>query len=142
MQRVEDNEEIIERVAAIDVGKAEQSVGDKAPSADRWSYVAITYDGATLRMYIEGEQVSSRPAAGAIEASDDPLWIGGNLPYGEHFDGEIDEVRVYDRALAQGEIAHDMATPVAPASGLVAAYAFDTGSGNVAMGTHLGRRHG
>ena len=32
MQRVEDNEEIIERVAAIDVGKAEQSVGDKAPS--------------------------------------------------------------------------------------------------------------
>ena len=90
-------------------------------------------NGATLRMYIEGEQVSSRPAAGAIQASDDPLWIGGNLPYGEHFDGEIDEVRVYDRALAQGEIAHDMATPVAPASGLVAAYAFDTGSGNVAM---------
>jgi hypothetical protein len=100
---------------------------------DRWSYVAITYDGATLRMYVDDDQISSRPAAGAIQASDDPLWIGGNLPYGEHFDGEIDEVRVYDRALGQGEIAHDMATPVAPASGLVAAYRFDTGSGDVAL---------
>ncbi len=107
--------------------------GTRSVPVNRWSYVAVTYDGATLRMYVDGEQVSSRPSAGAIQASDDPLWIGGNRPYGEHFDGEIDEVRVYDRALTQGEIAHDMATPVAPASGLVAAYAFDTGSGNVAV---------
>ena len=48
---------------------------------------------------------------------DTPLWIGGNLPYGEHFQGLIDEVRVYDRALRRAEIRRDMATPVAAGAG-------------------------
>ena len=115
-------------------GTVRKTFGTRSVPVNRWSYVAVTYDGATLRLYVDGEQVSSGPSlSGAIQAPDNPLWIGGNRPYGEHFDGLIDEVRVYDRALAQGEIAHDMAMPVAPASGLVAAYAFDTGSGNVAV---------
>ena len=115
-------------------GNVSKTFGTRSAPVNRWSYVAVTYDGAALRLYIDGDQVSSRPSvSGAIQVPDSPLWIGGNRPYGEHFDGVIDEVRVYDRALAQGEIAHDMATPVAPASGLVAAYAFDRGSGNVAV---------
>ena len=36
---------------------------------------------------------------GTIEATDNPLWIGGNTPYGEYFTGLIDKVRVYNRAL-------------------------------------------
>lgn len=115
-------------------GTVRKTFGTRSVPVNRWSYVAVTYDGTTLRLYVDGEQVSSGPSlSGTIQAPDNPLWIGGNRPYGEHFDGVIDEVRVYDRALAQGEIAHDMAMPVAPTSGLVAAYAFDTGSGNVAV---------
>ena len=37
----------------------------------------------------------------------------GNSPYGEYFQGLIDEIRVYNRALSQAEIQTDMATPVA-----------------------------
>ena len=43
---------------------------------------------------------------------DNPLWIGGNSPYGEYFQGLIDEVRVYNRALTQTEIQADMNAPV------------------------------
>ena len=69
---------------------------------------------------------------GTLQVSRDPLWIGGNQPYGEYFNGVIDDVRVYTRALRADEIQDDMAKPVAPAGGLVAAYSFDAGSGSVA----------
>jgi hypothetical protein len=55
------------------------------------------------------------------------------MPYGEHFHGLIDEVRVYARALREDEIRDDMAKPVAPARALVAAYAFDAGFGTTAV---------
>ncbi|MGZ5359277.1 MAG: LamG-like jellyroll fold domain-containing protein, partial [Solirubrobacterales bacterium] len=56
--------------------------------------------------------VSSRATAGAIQTTDNPLWIGGNSPYGEYFQGLIDEVRVYDRALSQADIQADMNAPI------------------------------
>ncbi len=98
----------------------------------RWSGVAVTYDGATLRLYVNGRQVSSRATTGTIQTPSNPMWIGGNRPYGEHFHGLIDEVRVYNRALSENEIRRDMGMPIAPAAGLVAAYAFDAGSGATA----------
>ncbi len=45
-------------------------------------------------------------------ATNNPLWIGGNKPYGEFFTGLIDEVRVYNRALTQTDIQTDMNSPV------------------------------
>ena len=76
--------------------------------------MALTYDGATLRLYVNGTQVATPAATGAIQTSANPLWIGGNTPYGEYFQGLIDEVRVYNRALTQAEIQADMNTPIAP----------------------------
>jgi hypothetical protein len=81
--------------------------------------------------------VSSRATKGAIRETSDPLWIGGNKPYGEYFEGEIDDVRVYDRALDPAELRVEMSGPLraagmTPTSGLVAAYEFDAGSGRLA----------
>ena len=59
----------------------------------------MTYNGAALRLYVDGTETSSRSVSGEILKTSDPLWIGGNRPYGEYFRGVIDEVRVYDRAL-------------------------------------------
>ena len=53
-------------------------------------------------------------AAGSIQATGSPLWIGGNEPYDEDFSGRIDEVRVYRTVLAATEIQEDMALPVTP----------------------------
>lgn len=113
-------------------GTIQETRATDAVPVGRWSDVAVTYDGSVERLYVNGRQVSSHGVTGAIQVTDNPLWIGGNLPYGEHFHGLIDEIRVYSRALSAEEIVADMAKPVGPARGLVAAYPFDAGSGAAA----------
>jgi hypothetical protein len=103
-----------------------------------WSHLAATYDGTTVRLYVNGVQVSSEAASGAMTASTDPLRIGAGEGGDEWFDGLIDNVRIYSRALTQAEIAANMLVPVttvttALAPGLVAAYSFDDGAGTTAM---------
>ena len=86
--------------------------GPTANPVNAWTHVALTYDGSTLRLYVNSTQVATRAATGAIQTTTNPLWIGGNTPYGEYFQGLIDEVRVYNRALPQTEIQTDMNTPI------------------------------
>ena len=83
----------------------------RAVPVNRWSHLALTYDGATLRLYVNGSQVSSRATTGTIKRTTDPLWIGGNHPYGEYFQGLIDQVRVYDRVLSPADVRAEMSTP-------------------------------
>jgi len=85
--------------------------GVSAPASlpvNTWSHVAGTYDGATLRVYVNGGLVASQAVVGAPAASPGALRIGGNTIWGEYFQGRIDEVRIYTRALSQGEIQNDM----------------------------------
>jgi hypothetical protein len=78
-----------------------------------WSYVALTYDGSRLRLFVDGHQAASRPTTGPVATARNPLWFGGNHPFGEFFEGLIDEARVYDRALSDAEIRADMEKSVA-----------------------------
>ena len=78
-----------------------------------WYHFAGTFDGKTLRVYIngklEGEGANNMP----IPPSDLDLWIGGD-DYGrptDHFPGKIDEVRLYDKALSEADIQKVMDTP-------------------------------
>jgi hypothetical protein len=77
-----------------------------------WTHVAATYDGARIRFYVNGVLASSTPASGTYQVNAAPLWLGGNAVYGEHFKGKLDEVRMYNRALAPAEILQDMVTPL------------------------------
>jgi len=77
-----------------------------------WTHLAATYDGATLRLFVNGVQAGSLALSGAMTVSASPLRIGGNAVWGEYFTGLIDEVRVYNRALGQAEIQSDMNTPI------------------------------
>jgi PKD repeat protein len=105
--------------ANLEIATASSTLDVRATAAlplNTWSHLAGTYDGATLRLYVNGTQVSSRAASGAITASANPLRIGGNTIWGEYFDGLIDEVRIYTRALSPSEIQTDMNAAVgAPA---------------------------
>ena len=91
-----------------------ESRGPAALPAATWSHLAATYDGTTLRLYVNGVQVSSVPRGGAssLEVGAGALRIGGNTVWGEYFAGLIDEVRIYSRALSAAEIAVDRDTPV------------------------------
>jgi hypothetical protein len=78
--------------------------GPKALLVNTWTHLAVTYDRATLRLYVNGTQAATQGATAAIATSTNPLQIGGDSIYGQFFQGTIDEVRVYNRALTAAEI--------------------------------------
>ena len=97
----------------IDTGSAD--IGQSAAATlalSTWTHLATTYDGATLRVYVNGIQVSSARLPAPSSQSHSPLRIGGNAPWGEYLHGSIDEVRVYGRALGATEIQTDMNAPI------------------------------
>jgi hypothetical protein len=78
-----------------------------------WSHVAMTYDGATLRLFVNALQVAALVQSGPITTSTGALRIGGNSLFAnEFFKGLIDEVRIYNRALGPGELNTDQNTAV------------------------------
>ena len=64
-----------------------------------WSHLAVTYDGTTVRLYVNGGIADTSTYAGSIPASTGPLRLGGNAIWQEWFRGDLDDVRVYNRAL-------------------------------------------
>src|SRR5215510_4972817 len=114
-----------------------EAYGTAALPAGVWTHLAVTYDGSTIRLFVNGTQVSTVAKTGSFTTSANPLQIGGNAIYGQFFQGLIDEVRVYNRPLSAGEIQTDMNTPVGTTTppptdtvpALVAAYGFDETSG-------------
>ena len=87
-------------------------LGPSAISVNTWTHLAATYDGAFVRLYVNGTQVVASARTGAIAGSANPLQIGGDSLYGQHFRGRIDEVRVYRVALSPAEIQADMGVPL------------------------------
>jgi hypothetical protein len=96
------------------VGTEKQLHGTSRVPLNTWTHLAATYDGATQRLYVNGVQVASRAQTGPMGVSGSPLRIGGNSVWGEYFQGRIDEVRVYNRALTTAQITTDMNTAVTP----------------------------
>jgi beta-lactam-binding protein with PASTA domain/Ca2+-binding RTX toxin-like protein len=83
--------------------------GTAAIPLNAWSHLATTYDGANQRFYVNGVLVGTTPGGGSINVANGALRIGGNnSSTGEFFQGLIDEVRVYNRALSAAEITTDM----------------------------------
>jgi len=96
----------------INNGSSNDTRGAAKISTGVWTHLAGTYDGSTLKLYINGNLVSSKSVSGAATTSSNPLRIGGNTVWGEYFNGLIDEVRIYNKALSQSEIQTDMNTPL------------------------------
>ena len=93
-------------------GSSKSTAGTSGLPLNAWSHLATTYDGANLRLYVNGAQVATRAYTGSMYVSANPLKIGGNAVWGEYFAGRIDEVRIYNRALAPVEIQADMTRPL------------------------------
>ncbi|MBP2331193.1 glucose/arabinose dehydrogenase [Kibdelosporangium banguiense] len=92
----------------------DRSVTGPAPlPLNTWSHLAVTFNNTTMRLYVNGEEVASAPAAGPITSSTNPLRLGGNLIWNEYFAGQLDDVRIYNRALSAAEVAVDKDVPVA-----------------------------
>ncbi len=87
-----------------------------------WSNVTATYDGATMRLYVNGSQVGSRTSTTPLVALSGPTQIGtGAGGQAGFFSGDIDEVALYARAIIRSHVAaHQTAAtspPCAPIAG-------------------------
>jgi len=72
-----------------------------------WHHLAGTYDGAQLKIYVDGELAATEDYAGGIATSGDNLNIGRNSGVTDRFfEGRIDDVRIYDYALTYNEVLH------------------------------------
>jgi concanavalin A-like lectin/glucanase superfamily protein len=78
--------------------------GTAALALNTWTHVAVTYDGATLRLFVNAVERGTLAVSGSLAGSTGPLRIGGNAVWDEHFSGRIDEVRIYNRPLTATEI--------------------------------------
>jgi PKD repeat protein len=93
-------------------GSDKSAVGSSTLPLNTWTHLAVTYDGAALRLFVNGLQVSSTGVSGSIIATNGALSIGGSSILGDYFNGQIDEMRVYNRALTATQIQTDMGTPI------------------------------
>jgi hypothetical protein len=78
--------------------------GSTSVRSNTWYHVAMTYDGSSLKLYVNGKLDGSAAVSGPVLTSDQPLVIGGESPGPWNFQGLIDEVSLYDRALSETEV--------------------------------------
>ncbi|HEX8073006.1 MAG TPA: LamG-like jellyroll fold domain-containing protein [Pyrinomonadaceae bacterium] len=69
-----------------------------------FTYVVATYDGSQAKIYRNGVLACSQSAGNSIPANNHPLRIGADQNGGTPFNGLIDEVEIFSRALTPAEI--------------------------------------
>jgi hypothetical protein len=69
-----------------------------------WHFVAGTYDGADLKVYVDGVLVGTKAQTGAVGTNANSLFIGSSTGAYEFFEGALDEIMIYNKALTQTAI--------------------------------------
>ena len=111
---------------------------------DVWAHIALVYSSAAglVRVYANGVEVHSAAASGGIGdvfPANNDLWVGENEEWvgsaPESFEGDIDEVRIWNVARSAQQIANTYQKTITAAEapglpGLVGAWSFDDGTFN------------
>ena len=77
-----------------------------AVNPGQWSLIAAVFDGTRMKLYVDGVLGLQLDLHGFQEANPDPLTIGRHMMEADphFFQGKIDDVRIYNRALSDAEI--------------------------------------
>jgi hypothetical protein len=115
-------------------------------SANTWHHLAATFDGTTMKVYIDGvERASSSPSGAALNYyGNEVLTIGDAPKYtGRYFHGTMDDIRIWNVARSQTNIQEDMyQTLSGTEAGLVGYWRFDQDSGTDVYDTTNYLHHG
>ena len=114
-------------------------LGVTPAATNQWQHAAVTYDGSNWVLYLNGTPDATLavtgnnvPESGSIQhAALGSALTTTAVPDG-FFHGALDEVRVWNYARSASQIANAMTQAIATASGLVARWALDEGTGLVA----------
>ena len=69
-----------------------------------WHHILCTYDGTSTSIYVDGELKNSISMSGTLRTTTQNIFAGAN-PYPTHFfNGAIDDIRIWSRALSETEI--------------------------------------
>jgi hypothetical protein len=97
---------------------------------NEWRHVVMTHDGVADKMYMNGVKVNEKAYAGALGKTTSPLGIGYDpIDKGNYFDGQLDEVMIFDVALTAAQITAlytaQSTAPTITANSKVASYLFN-----------------
>ena len=109
-------------------------IGTRVVSWGQWHHVAVTYDGATWALYLDGQldeqlTVDAQPRADSIQHFAIGTAMDSTGAAAGFFDGALDEVRVWNHARSETEIAGAMFQTLASGEGLVGRWALDETDG-------------
>lgn len=100
------------------------------PSLNTWHHLAATYDGTTVKIYIDGVLALSQAQSGAFATNNNVLQIGNQTGFSEYFGGKVDDIRIWNVARTGTEIQNNYFRELDPSAqtGLVSYYTFNQGS--------------
>ncbi|XZF13869.1 endo-beta-N-acetylglucosaminidase [Chitinophagaceae bacterium MMS25-I14] len=109
-------------------GNTQKLAANTACAANQWYRVTGTYDGTTMKLYINGQLNITMPVTGAVSANG-TFYIGRNWDDTRILNGYIDEVRAWKKALSAAEIAADTCSVSPAATSLEGYWTFDNCAG-------------
>lgn len=105
------------------------TVGKTINPTGKWMHIAVTYDGAQIKLYVNGELDGQKEAPrGTISLSTQnkrAFYIGRTAGYSRPFNGYISEARIWSRALTANELKNNLCYVDPLSNGLVAYWRFN-----------------
>ena len=86
-------------------------------SQGNWYFIVITFDGSTLKLYFNGLVVVTLNQSGSLQTGNDPLRFGrrgGVGLYNQWYNGSIDDIGIWNRALTACEITQLYTSGISP----------------------------
>ena len=120
-----------------DVGDVSVPLRHEDIPLNTWHLVAATYDGRMLKIFLDGKMLASKETSGLINyTSNNYVMVGAEAgtanvpaPGTTWFRGALDELRIYDVALSNGEVIDDMTGTCSPQIGEVSLNLSPPGAG-------------
>jgi len=106
-------------------------VGSTPVNDGEWHHIAAVYvPGTSLTLYIDGNQEDQLTTSvfASLNAASLPFHIGAKNGSSQFFNGEMDEIRIWNVARTQAEIINNMGNTLTSETGLVASYDFNVGT--------------
>lgn len=112
-------------------GLPEIVTGGSCRPVDEWDHYAVTFDGSTIKLYLNANLVDSQSVTGPVSDTAAPMIVGGTTAGTAMFQGSISDVRLYDVALSVADIVN-IYRGIPVNGGLVGNWNFDEGTGGTA----------